>query len=1294
MDSDDESDVSLGQEEVPDFLMGNPEGIAKWNDLLDIKSNLEKEILDYEEENLSLFDSGEITEEEYKSKLEIMRNEIGNIEEQMREFEESMTAIKQSVSSGYLRPAREAADDDKLMKKLENAEKNAAKFLEEIRPSDPNVARGRSGLAYIIAAPYGPIPGKNLNIQINHPIIDQPFWEDMMEESRKREQIKSMLENVDKNNLLICIEGFLGSGKSYPNIRPKSSKLTFIQRLKMKNRYPILRIPKSVFAQLQLENQFEGEDRDFVESIVRNNKFVYLGADDINVDETDGKSWKKVNTKGIGSIVLKASKAQGKSAKQKLRIAKKYYGRAPKPIPETKESRKFFDFVLPVSNRLFESLVTQGSNLSNSELTYCWARLEKSEEGTLYLRRFIDFNDYLASLWEAMDRNVNETRNPTLIEGLRRKMEQIQYFLDNDKEMDPGTIETEKGPVEISWTPEQMETRELAADYLEESCSEVSEDLRNVILDIIWTTFVTEPSFTEAIERVAFVLNEYTDLVEKAERYIKRGSSEAASDEINPRWLALMRTKIVSYSGDVRDWRPPSDLIDKYSREIEVIRRRRREIYEKMESVMESYTHYSDVENQIEMRSVSVGELNEEINNMFISKMIKEQMMEHSIWESALGIHGITDKELKSKRANLPSQQSFTSPAERIETRKLLSVKLEKCGVTDTNSDLLENMLYNLTKTVKDAYKVARNSILSKKNEARFCEISSAGISDESLNSLLAMISYPNNDSILEIDPNGLTYSELVSLRSGYVASLGKDPEIDTFIYDRINAIDNVLKNMEVDVDLDAVIRIQRFYQKRKYTGKERRAKRTWRPPKPSKQRSSRRVTFMPVKQRETVDIRTDVIPTEAIGYYMRKFAPHSQDMERAKATVVIAKKDPNNEYPIPLVYTEVPERTEFMVEQEYLPIYPKAIEDNQSDIDQVRLGQISLVASPHIEGANRRVNRSNWYIEVEYQIREDRESAPITIIQREGINPNKIRKSIGNYISFKGKKIRIILPKYRETGSAKSLSKSQDQEIFDHWARFELTREEIEIILQAEEGLRALGNSGTDEIIKNQGLFELNTARTSQEKVDIARAILKTLRKETKKGKAKVLIAAKCSYCDEPGTHRDPKRSNKRCCAVHLKERKYVKKRSIPDMFLKNPPEQFIKGKTKLEIRERWDGTMVPIKEKEDGRWLVVVPDPVAIRDPESPEDITYLNEIYRTIDENTIISEGDDITDDDVLEAYAKQYMVGIPYVIQTDERGRDRGFVSASVEVRVYAFKNNIRLDMINLDSYQEITMENLN
>ena len=1125
---------------------------------------------------------------------------------------------------------------------------------------------------------------------------------------------------MDKNHLLNCIESFLESGKEYPDIRPKArskerfpeyfGKLTFIQRLEVKNKYPILRIPKNVFVQLHLEEQFDGEDKDLAESIVRNSKFIYLGTDDIDISETDGLTWERINAKGIGSIVMKPSKAQGKTAKQKLRIAKKYYDReigsdyrVPKPTPETKESRRFFDYVLPVSNRLFESLIREGTVLSNSELTYCWGRLERSEEGILYLRRFIDFKNYLASLWEAMDRNVKLTRNPTLIQGLQRKMKQIRYFLDNNQEMDPGTIETERGSVEISWTPEQMEKRMEAAAYLETNCSEVSEDLRNVILDIIWTTFVTDKSFVEAIKRVAFVLNEYTDLVEKAERYIERGSSSVAADEINPRWLALMRTKIVSYSGDVRDWRPPSDLMEQYSREIDAIRQRRREIYEKMKSVMESYTHYSNVEDQIEMRSVSVGELNEEIDNMFVSKMIKEQMMEHSIWESALGIARITDKELKSKRANLPSQKSFTSPAYRIETRELLSEKLEKCKIKDTNSDLLENMLYNVTKTVEGAYKIARKSILSKKNEDRFCEISAAGISDESLNSLLAMISYPNDDNILEIDSNDLTYSELISLRSGYVTSLGIETEIDTYIHDRINVIDNVLKNMEVDVDLDAVIRIQRFYLKRKYTAKERRAKRTWRPPKPRKQKGSRRVTFEPKRGQIQEEIQQDIIPIKSIGYHIRQFAPHSQDLERAQATVAIAKKDPNNEYPIPLAYTREPEMTTLMVEQEYLPIYPKAIEDNQSDIDQVRLGQISLVAPPHMEGANRRLNRSNWYIEVEYQIKEDPESAPITIVQREGINKDKRRWSTGNHITVRGVKIPIILPKYRETGSAKKLAEADQEQLFDHWARFELEPEEIEVILRAEEGLRSLGDSEAERIMTSQGLLSLDIAQTSQEKLGIAREILRSLRRETKgKVKAKVKVKTKCSYCDEPGIYKDPKRASRRCCPIHLEQRRYAKKRSIPDIFLKNPPEQFIKGRTKLEIRERWDGTMVPIKEESDGKWLVVVPDPVTIRETETSlfdetqiegEGITYLNETVQTIDENTIIAQGEEITDDDVLEAYAKQYMVGIPYTIQTDRRGMDRGFVSASVEVRVYAFKNNIRLDTINLDAHREIMMENL-
>ena len=956
MESDDESGISW-EEEVPDFLIGNPEGISKWNDFLETKANLEKELLNDEEENLYLFQSGQITEEEYevkhttdrKGRLKTLEHEIGILEEQMREFEENITKVKQRRNIESLRPAREAADDAKLMKKFDNAAKKAAKFLDEIRPSDSKVRRGRAGLKYILAAPYGPIPGKNLNIQINHPIIDQPFYEAMTEEAEeeveRRARAKSVLENVDKSHLLNCIESFLESNKYYPDVRPKGGeiKLTFIQRLKIKNRYPILRIPKNVFVQLHLESEFEGEEKDFVESIVRTGKYLYVAPDNIDIDVTDGLNWERVNAKGIGSIVMKLSKAQGKTAKQRLRIAKKYYDRerreekeeegfqVPKPIPETKESRKFFDYVLPVSNRLFESLI-KGSALSNTELTYCWARLERSEGGILYLRRFVDFKNYLANLLEAMDRNVKLTRNPTLIQGLQRKIEQIRYFLDNDQEMDPGTIETDQGPVEVSLTEEQMERKTEAADYLETNCGEVSEDLRNVLLNIIWTTFVTPKSFTEAIERVAFILNEYTDLVEKAERYVARGSSSVGADEINPTWLALMRGPIVRYSGDVRDWRPPRDLIDKYSREIDDIRQHRREIYERMENVMKSYTHYKKIEEQVELRSISMAELNSEIGNKFIAKMVKEQMMEHSIWESALGIHGITNRELKSKRANLPSQQSFTSPAERIETRRLLLAKLEKCGVVDTNSDLLENMLYNLTKTVKDAYKVARRSILSKKNEDRFCEISSAGISDESLNSLLAMISYPNNDSILEIDPivklkigdtitimdttspyyeedhvvtrvdkarvyirvgdsevsfykrrvrianndepEELTYSEFVSLRSGYVTSLGnhtnsddgpsasvlhdqrnmllenepplndvhkyadwqralrevnahidaeavgrrsRGPEIDTYIRDRINAIDNILKTMEVDVDLaSAAVIVQNFYQKRR----------------------------------------------------------------------------------------------------------------------------------------------------------------------------------------------------------------------------------------------------------------------------------------------------------------------------------------------------------------------------------------------------------------------------------------------------------------------------------------------
>ena len=201
MDSDDESGISW-EEEVPDFLIGNSEGIAKWNDFLEIKGDLEKELLNYEEENLSLFQNGEITEEEYKGKVETLRNEIGNIEEQIREFEESLTEVKREGGAGSLRPGWEAADDNKLIKKLDNAWKNASKFLEEIRPSDPNVKRGRSGLAYIIAAPYGPIPGKNLNIQINHPIIDQPFWENMMEESVRRNNVKSFLENCGQKSFV------------------------------------------------------------------------------------------------------------------------------------------------------------------------------------------------------------------------------------------------------------------------------------------------------------------------------------------------------------------------------------------------------------------------------------------------------------------------------------------------------------------------------------------------------------------------------------------------------------------------------------------------------------------------------------------------------------------------------------------------------------------------------------------------------------------------------------------------------------------------------------------------------------------------------------------------------------------------------------------------------------------------------------------------------------------------------------------------------------------------------------
>ncbi len=1312
MDSDDESEISL-EEEVPDFLIGNLEGIARWNDFLETKVNLKKELLNYEEQNLGLFKDGEITEEEYMNKLEFLRNEIGNIEEQMREFEENLTEIKQGRDTGSLRPAREAADDAKLMKKLENAQKKASKFLDEIKPLDRKAKRGKAGLAYILAAPYGPIPGKNLNIKINHPIIDQPFWEDMMKESSIRAEVQSFLENVDKNHLLNCVEAFLAAEKNkkpsekHPDIRPKAKggekypeyfgKLTFIQRLNVKNRYPILRIPKNVFVQLHLEENFEGEDRDFIESIVRNSKFVYVGSDDIDINVTNGLNWEEINAKGIGSIVMKPDKAQGKTARQKLRIHQIY--NPPDIVPETKESRKFFDYVLPVSNRLFESLVMEGEALSNSELTYCWARLERSEEGILYLRRFIDFKNYLKNLLEAMDRNVKLTRNPTLIQGIGRKMEQIRYFLKNDKEMDPGTIETDQGPVEVSWTPEQIEKRKEAAAYLETNCGEVSEDLRNVLLNIIWTTFVTDESFIQAIERVSFILNEYTDLVEKAERYVAGGSGE---EEINPIWLALMRGPIIRYSGNVRDWRPPSDLLDQYSEAIEAIRQRRREIYEKMEKVMESYTHYKKIEEQVELKSITVGELNEEIGNMFISKMVKEQMMEHSIWESALEIYGITDKELKSKRANLPSQQSFTSPADRIETRRLLSAKLEKCEVADTNSDLLENMLYNLTKTVKNAYKVARNSILSKKNEARFCEISSAGISDESLNSLLAMISYSNNDNILEIDPNGLTYSELVSLRSGYVTSLG-NPEIDTYIHDRINAIDNILKTMEVDVDLDAVLRIQRFYQKRR-GGRRRRRRamktatkgvRTWVPPPIRPQRSSRRVTFEPKKLREKEEIRTDVIPIEAIGYFRRQFAPHSQDMERAKATVAIAKLDRNNEYPIPIAYTVHPVMTQYMVEQEYLPVYPQAILNNPEDIDQVRLHKISLFAADDMQGAKGPLNRSNWYIDVEYQIKEDPRSAPITIIQREGINKDKIVKSTGNYITIRGGKIPIILPKYIETGSAKNLKKGSDEEIYDHWARFELEPEEIAVILQAEEGLRSLGDSEVERIMTSQGLFALDTAQTSQEKVRIAREILRNLSSETKgKVKAKVKAKTKCSYCDEPGIYKDPTRASKRCCPIHLEERRYAKKKSIPDMFLKNPPEQFIKGRTKLEIRKTWDETMTPIKEESDGRWLVVVPNPRIIKD-EGENSYTYFNEIVKTIETDSIIPEnqGIGITSDDVLRAYSSQYMVGMPYKIATDQVGEDRGWIKASPEVREYAFIHNIPLDEIIIPRNANIQMSDL-
>ena len=413
MESDDESGISW-EEEVPDFLIGNPEGISKWNDFLETKANLEKELLNDEEENLYLFQSGQITEEEYevkhttdrKGRLKTLEHEIGILEEQMREFEENITKVKQRRNIESLRPAREAADDAKLMKKFDNAAKKAAKFLDEIRPSDSKVRRGRAGLKYILAAPYGPIPGKNLNIQINHPIIDQPFYEAMTEEAEeeveRRARAKSVLENVDKSHLLNCIESFLESNKYYPDVRPKGGeiKLTFIQRLKIKNRYPILRIPKNVFVQLHLESEFEGEEKDFVESIVRTGKYLYVAPDNIDIDVTDGLNWERVNAKGIGSIVMKLSKAQGKTAKQRLRIAKKYYDRerreekeeegfqVPKPIPETKESRKFFDYVLPVSNRLFESLI-KGSALSNTELTYCWARLERSEGGILYDRKTV-----------------------------------------------------------------------------------------------------------------------------------------------------------------------------------------------------------------------------------------------------------------------------------------------------------------------------------------------------------------------------------------------------------------------------------------------------------------------------------------------------------------------------------------------------------------------------------------------------------------------------------------------------------------------------------------------------------------------------------------------------------------------------------------------------------------------------------------------------------------------------------------------------------------------------------------
>ena len=71
-------------------------------------------------------------------------------------------------------------------------------------------------------------------------------------------------------------------------------------------------------------------------------------------------------------------------------------------------------------------------------------------------------------------------------------MKQIRYFLDNNQEMDSGTIETENGPIEISWTPEQMQKRTEAAAYLETSCPEVSEGLRSVILEIIWIRLISE----------------------------------------------------------------------------------------------------------------------------------------------------------------------------------------------------------------------------------------------------------------------------------------------------------------------------------------------------------------------------------------------------------------------------------------------------------------------------------------------------------------------------------------------------------------------------------------------------------------------------------------------------------------------------------------------------------------------------------------------------------------------------------------------------------------------------------